>query len=67
MTRHTIPQEQTHYKTVVGRQQAISEAAIAYQAALYAFAEGRIPWAELLDRCRQLRVAFRRRRHQAAA
>jgi hypothetical protein len=48
------------------RQQAIAAAATAYRAALFDFAEGRISWSALLERCRALRSALRSRRNSVA-
>lgn len=67
MTEHTIPHEKLRRKENSAHQQAITDAAKAYRAALFDFAEGRIPLALLIDRCQRLRAALRRRPNEAAA
>lgn len=67
MDRRTIPDGPQRGKGNSARQQVITAAALAYREALYAFAEDRITWGEVLERCQRLRAALRTRRSQAAA
>ena len=66
MNTLTIADRHERRKEITARQQAITNAAAAYHAALFDFANGTIGWPELLAKCRGVRAALRRR-HQAAA
>ena len=67
MNSTTIADRLDGGKEITTRQHAIHNAAAAYHAALFAFADGEIEWPELLAKCRGVRAALRRRRHQVAA
>ena len=67
MNTLTIADRPERRKDSTARQHAINNAAAAYHAALFDFADGKILWPELLAKCRGVRAALRRRRHQAAA